>query len=174
MDYPLRGERQATVRPSRHAGGCISPARGAIRQRQYPVQTAQRISPMRGATSRQSAMQDWSKYPLRGENPVRLFLICNQSSRCAVCAGIPCCRGTVSKGDNMQTGRPEGEARKRVLAAMGSWAGGPLHVRGISRITGFPDTPSLRSVLSDLAMRGQIEHVGSYFYLPCRRGQESR
>lgn len=74
----------------------------------------------------------------------------------------------------MQTGRPEGEARKRVLAAMGSWNGGPLHVRGISKLTGFPDTPSLRSALCHLSSTGQIEHVGLCFYTQRQRVHESR
>lgn len=74
----------------------------------------------------------------------------------------------------MQTGRLEGEARKRVLTAMGAWNGGPLHIRGISKLTGFPDTPSLRLALSDLAAEKRIENIGLCFYAPCQHGQESR
>lgn len=69
--------------------------------------------------------------------------------------------------------RPESEARKRVLAAMGAWIGGPIHVRGISKITGFPDTPSLRTVLSNLATEERIEHVGLCFYTPRRCSQKA-
>lgn len=74
----------------------------------------------------------------------------------------------------MYIGRPESEARKRVLAAMGSWNGGPLHIRSISKITGFPDTPSLRAALCHLSTTGQIEPIGLGFYSPRQGEQESR